>query len=153
MSGLAFCALIHRYRPDLIGDFGQLDFSGTNQSYKSNLTVAFDAAGSLGVPRLVRCSFVSSFRTLDESVMVTLPDKTHVQKFLIALRHSLEGTPELGGSVPYRPLASETSDHRISTIFSYSSEEADVVADFERLKKSRKSQVSFFLHFFGFPPV
>jgi len=49
-DGLAYCALLHSYRPDLI-PFDSLS-PGSGQRDK-NLTIAFKAAAQLGIPELL----------------------------------------------------------------------------------------------------
>ncbi|VDN52011.1 unnamed protein product [Dracunculus medinensis] len=66
-SGLAFCALIHRYKPDLIGDFNKLDFSD------------------------LLCARRDNCRKLDAGIIATLPDRQDVLIFLSQLRSLLEG--------------------------------------------------------------
>ena len=58
-SGLAFCAIIHRYRPELVGDYAQLDFTISSQGHKDNCRRAFDAAEMLGASRY--CYSTQSF--------------------------------------------------------------------------------------------
>jgi len=65
-NGLAFCALIHHFRPHLI----QYD-SLNKQNVKENLTLAFDTAEKLGVPRLLDPEDVYSLSVPDKNSMMT----------------------------------------------------------------------------------
>lgn len=71
-SGMAFCALIHHYRPDLI-DFASL----SPHDIKINSKTAFDAAAKLGIPRLIEPS---------DMVLLAVPDKLSVMTYLHQLR-------------------------------------------------------------------
>ncbi|KAL3226943.1 hypothetical protein MRX96_024454 [Rhipicephalus microplus] len=80
-NGMAFCALIHSYRPELI-DMDSLsphDISG-------NCKKAFEAAASLGVSRLLDPA---------DMVLLTVPDKLVVATYLHQLRQQLNAPPEL----------------------------------------------------------
>ncbi|KAI6186901.1 EH domain-binding protein 1 [Aphelenchoides besseyi] len=122
-SGLAFCAIIHRYRPDLIGDFSSLDFADTLGACKSNCKKAFAAAEELGVRS-----------TLDESI-VTLLDRAQIQRFLDMLRYVLEGGSISNGSDSNRH--SSQNNHRTSSIYGLSEGEVTLLSDFELMKQSR----------------
>jgi len=64
-SGLAFCALIHKHRPDLI-DFDSLD----PLAYKKNLQLAFDVAEKdLDIPQLLDINDMVDVKPDDKSVM------------------------------------------------------------------------------------
>lgn len=58
-SGLAFCALLHSFHPDLI------PYDTLNQEDKAeNLKLAFDVAEKLGIPRLLEpddSMFITSY--------------------------------------------------------------------------------------------
>uniref|UniRef100_A0A1I7RT00 EH domain-binding protein 1 n=1 Tax=Bursaphelenchus xylophilus TaxID=6326 RepID=A0A1I7RT00_BURXY len=129
-TGLAFCALIHQYRPDLIGRYESVEFSETNQSYKRNCRRAFDAAKELGVTRV-----------LDESEVVTLPDRHQIQGFLIQLRSFLEdGIEAVNADQIYRTPVQDSSDHRISYMLTLSKDESDAAEGLEKLKSLRKGE-------------
>ncbi|GAB1602573.1 EH domain-binding protein 1-like [Argonauta hians] len=71
-NGLAFCAIIHHFRPDL------LEFSSLSpQDIKTNCKVAFDAAASLGIPRLIEPC---------DMVLLSVPDKLSVMTYVHQLR-------------------------------------------------------------------
>jgi len=64
-SGLAFCALIHKHRPDLL-DFDSLD----PLAYKKNLQLAFDVAErDLDIPCLLDINDMVDCKPDDKSVM------------------------------------------------------------------------------------
>ncbi len=74
-DGLAFCAIIHHFRPELIGDFGRLRAGDA----LANCRLAFEAAeGHLDVPAL-----------LDPEDMAECeePDKFSVVTYLSQLYH------------------------------------------------------------------
>ncbi|CAG2100891.1 unnamed protein product [Medioppia subpectinata] len=71
-NGMAFCAVIHHFRPDLI------EFSALSPSdIKGNCKKAFDAAATLGIPKLIEPS---------DMVMLSVPDKLSVMTYLYQLR-------------------------------------------------------------------
>lgn len=73
-SGLAFCALIHRHRPDLI-DYDSL--SKDNAAY--NLQLAFDVAeDKLGIPKLLDVEdLLNTARPDERSVMTYISEYFH----------------------------------------------------------------------------
>ncbi|XP_054154387.1 EH domain-binding protein 1-like isoform X2 [Oppia nitens] len=71
-NGMAFCAIIHHFRPDLI-NFSQLSPS----DIKVNCKKAFDAAATMGIPKLIEPS---------DMLMLSVPDKLSVMTYLYQLR-------------------------------------------------------------------
>ena len=65
-NGLAFCALIHRYRPNLIDYDAMLDATPAVRTAK-----AFAASASLGILQLLDVDDVVSFAEPDELSMIT----------------------------------------------------------------------------------
>uniref|UniRef100_A0A2R5LFC4 Putative calponin similarity n=1 Tax=Ornithodoros turicata TaxID=34597 RepID=A0A2R5LFC4_9ACAR len=76
-NGMAFCAVIHHFYPELV-DFNSL----SPHDIKGNCKKAFDAAASLGVPRLIDPA---------DMVLLTVPDKLVVMTYLHQLRSHLTG--------------------------------------------------------------
>ncbi|XP_022238381.1 EH domain-binding protein 1-like isoform X2 [Limulus polyphemus] len=76
-NGMAFCAVIHHFRPDLI------DVSALSpHDIKGNCKKAFDAAFGLGIPRLIEPS---------DMVILAIPDKLAVMTYLYQLRAHFTG--------------------------------------------------------------
>ncbi|XP_065161389.1 EH domain-binding protein 1 isoform X1 [Atheta coriaria] len=76
-NGMAFCALLHHFRPDLI-DFDSL----SSHNVRGNCKSAFDAAESLGIPRVIEPSDMD---------MLAVPDKLAVMTYLYQLRAYFTG--------------------------------------------------------------
>ncbi|KAI5643506.1 calponin-like domain-containing protein [Phthorimaea operculella] len=76
-SGLAFCAIIHRYRPDLI------DFSGLQpDDAERNVRTALDASSKLGISQVLTAADVCSRPT---------PDRLAIMTYLFQLRAHFTG--------------------------------------------------------------
>ncbi|OQR78974.1 hypothetical protein BIW11_06052 [Tropilaelaps mercedesae] len=76
-NGLAFCAVIHGFRPDLV-DFDSL----SPYDIKGNCKKAFDAATELGIPRLIDPT---------DMVILNVPDKLVVMTYLHQLKAHFTG--------------------------------------------------------------
>ncbi|XP_003737611.2 EH domain-binding protein 1 [Galendromus occidentalis] len=76
-NGLAFCAIIHSFRPDLI-DYDSL----SAYDIKGNCKKAFDAAAELGIPRLIDPT---------DMVVLNVPDKLVVMTYLYQLKAHFTG--------------------------------------------------------------
>lgn len=76
-NGMAFCALIHHFEPDLI-DFDSL----SPHDVKGNCKTAFDAGDKLGIPRVIEPT---------DMHMLAVPDKLAVMTYLHQLRAHFTG--------------------------------------------------------------
>ncbi|CAH0546795.1 unnamed protein product [Brassicogethes aeneus] len=76
-NGMAFCALIHHFEPELI-DFESL----TPHDVKGNCKKAFDAGDKLGIPRVIEPT---------DMHMLAVPDKLAVMTYLHQLRAHFTG--------------------------------------------------------------
>ncbi|KAG8189684.1 hypothetical protein JTE90_022498 [Oedothorax gibbosus] len=76
-NGLAFCAVIHNFRPDLI-DFESL----SSNDIKGNCKKAFDAAESIGIPKVMEHS---------DMVILAVPDKLAVVTYLHQIKAFFSG--------------------------------------------------------------
>ncbi|CAL8110865.1 unnamed protein product [Orchesella dallaii] len=76
-NGLAFCAIVHRFHPELI-DFNKL----SPHDIRGNCKTAFDAAESLGIPRVIEPS---------DMMLLAVPDKLAVMTYLYQLRAHFTG--------------------------------------------------------------
>ncbi|XP_059224532.1 EH domain-binding protein 1 isoform X2 [Stomoxys calcitrans] len=76
-NGMAFCAIIHHFEPNLI-DMSKL----TPHEVVGNCRIAFDAAESLGIPRVIEPRDMS---------LLAVPDKLAVMTYLHQLRAHFTG--------------------------------------------------------------
>lgn len=74
---MAFCAIIHHFRPDLI-DFDSLQPSDV----VGNCKIAFETAASLGLPKLI---------DPNDMIVLNVPDKLSVMTYLYQLRSFFTG--------------------------------------------------------------
>uniref|UniRef100_A0A0N4YGB2 Putative tangerin (inferred by orthology to a S. mansoni protein) n=1 Tax=Nippostrongylus brasiliensis TaxID=27835 RepID=A0A0N4YGB2_NIPBR len=124
-SGLALNALLHCYRPDLTGDYENLDFSETMNGRKANVKKALAVARAMGISDIP-----------DENDILT-PDSKTIRLLLERLRRVLEGTTDL-------PTPTSCSDHRISQLYHISEAEkkasfAYINSIFEQLQRSQQA--------------
>ncbi|GFQ67717.1 EH domain-binding protein 1 [Trichonephila clavata] len=101
-NGLAFCAVIHHFRPDLI-DFDLL----SPYNIKENCKKAFDAAESLGIPKVMEHS---------DMVILAVPDKLAVMTYLYQMKAFFSGE-KLDPPFPV------SSDHNIESNYKNSVED------------------------------
>ncbi|XP_055880551.1 EH domain-binding protein 1-like isoform X3 [Biomphalaria glabrata] len=76
-NGLAFCAIVHHFRPDLI-TFDKLN----PHDIKGNNKMAFEAAAKLGIPKVLEPA---------DMVLLAVPDKLCVMTYLHQLRSYFTG--------------------------------------------------------------
>ncbi|XP_063980335.1 EH domain-binding protein 1 isoform X1 [Diachasmimorpha longicaudata] len=76
-NGMAFCAIVHHFRPDLI----EID-SLLPHDVKGNCKKAFDAGEALGIPRVIEPADMD---------ILTVPDKLAVMTYLYQLRAHFTG--------------------------------------------------------------
>lgn len=108
-DGLAFCALIHRHRPDLI-DYHAL----TKDNPLENLNTAFDVAEKhLDIPRM-----------LDPEDMVNSvkPDERSVMAYVSSYYHAFSGAQQ-----------AETAANRICKVLKVNQENERLMEEYERL--------------------
>ncbi|KAM8946358.1 EH domain-binding protein 1 isoform 4-T4 [Pelodytes ibericus] len=76
-NGLAFCAILHHFRPDLI------DYKSLNpQDIKENNKKAYDGFANIGISRLLEPS---------DMVLLAIPDKLTVMTYLYQIRAHFSG--------------------------------------------------------------
>ncbi|CAL1268708.1 unnamed protein product [Larinioides sclopetarius] len=108
-DGLAFCALIHRHRPDLL-DYSKL----TKDNPIHNLNLAFDVAEKyLNIPRM-----------LDPEDMVNTPkpDERAVMTYVSCFYHAFQGAQQ-----------AETAANRICKVLKVNQENERLMEEYERL--------------------
>ncbi|GFS72139.1 alpha-actinin [Trichonephila clavipes] len=108
-DGLAFCALIHRHRPDLL-DYSKL----TKDNPIHNLNLAFDVAEKyLNIPRM-----------LDPEDMVNTPkpDERAVMTYVSCYYHAFQGAQQ-----------AETAANRICKVLKVNQENERLMEEYERL--------------------
>jgi len=69
-DGLAFCALLHNFRPQELGDFRRLK-TDTREDKINNLELAFSIAEKDGIPRLLEAEDLVDFGKPDKKCMAT----------------------------------------------------------------------------------
>ncbi|CAL8092294.1 unnamed protein product [Calicophoron daubneyi] len=108
-DGLAFCALIHRHRPDLI-DYAKLSRDNPLQ----NLNYAFDVAEKhLDIPRML---------DPEDMVNTVRPDERSVMTYVAAYYHAFAGSQK-----------AESAANRISKVLQSSQENERLMEEYEGL--------------------
>ncbi|KAG1662812.1 EH domain-binding protein 1 [Nymphon striatum] len=83
-NGLAFCAIINHFRPDLIYFKSKLmmNFTSSDSPPKEDNHPAFDAAATLGIPKLIEPA---------DMVLLAVPDRLAVMTYLYQVRAHFTG--------------------------------------------------------------
>ncbi|CAG5096338.1 Similar to Actn: Alpha-actinin [Cotesia congregata] len=108
-DGLAFCALIHRHRPDLI-DYNRL----SKDNPLENLNTAFDVAEKyLDIPRML---------DPDDMRTTAMPDERAVMTYVSSYYHCFSGAQK-----------AETAANRICKVLKVNQENERLMEEYERL--------------------
>ncbi|KAK7152824.1 hypothetical protein R3I93_010909 [Phoxinus phoxinus] len=107
-DGLAFCALIHRHRPELI------DFQNLKDDPLGNLNLAFDIAEKhLDIPKMLDAEDILS---------TPKPDERAIMTYVSCFYHAFAGAEQ-----------AETAANRICKILGVNQENEKLMEDYERL--------------------
>ncbi|MED6244590.1 actinin alpha 2 [Ataeniobius toweri] len=108
-DGLAFCALIHRHRPDL------LDFSKLNKDDPlGNLNLAFDIAEKhLDIPKMLDA---------EDIINTPKPDERAIMTYVSCFYHAFAGAEQ-----------AETAANRICKVLGVNQENEKLMEEYERL--------------------
>lgn len=108
-DGLAFCALIHRHRPDLI-DYNKL----SKDNPLENLNTAFDVAEKyLDIPRML---------DPDDLINTPKPDERAIMTYVSCYYHAFQGAQQ-----------AETAANRICKVLKVNQENERLMEEYERL--------------------
>uniref|UniRef100_A0A146L9P2 Alpha-actinin, sarcomeric n=1 Tax=Lygus hesperus TaxID=30085 RepID=A0A146L9P2_LYGHE len=108
-DGLAFCALIHRHRPDLI-DYNKLSKDNPLQ----NLNTAFDVAEKyLDIPRML---------DPEDLINTPKPDERAIMTYVSCYYHAFQGAQQ-----------AETAANRICKVLKVNQENERLMEEYERL--------------------
>ncbi|XP_071441874.1 alpha-actinin, sarcomeric isoform X1 [Hetaerina americana] len=108
-DGLAFCALIHRHRPDLI-DYHKL----SKDNPLENLNTAFDVAEKyLDIPRML---------DPDDLINTPKPDERAIMTYVSCYYHAFQGA-----------MQAETAANRICKVLKVNQENERLMEEYERL--------------------
>ncbi|CAH2041336.1 unnamed protein product, partial [Iphiclides podalirius] len=108
-DGLAFCALIHRHRPDLI-DYSKL----SKDNPMENLNTAFDVAEKyLDIPRML---------DPDDLINTPKPDERAIMTYVSCYYHAFQGAQQ-----------AETAANRICKVLKVNQENERLMEEYERL--------------------
>ncbi|XP_059607535.1 alpha-actinin, sarcomeric isoform X1 [Phlebotomus argentipes] len=126
-DGLAFCALIHRHRPDLI-DYSKL----SKDNPLENLNTAFDVAEKyLDIPRML---------DPDDLINTPKPDERAIMTYVSCYYHAFQGAQQVGFNhyPPYNFIhqpnrQAETAANRICKVLKVNQENERLMEEYERL--------------------
>lgn len=120
-DGLAFCALIHRHRPDLI-DYGKL----RKDDPIHNLNLAFDVAEKhLNIPRMLDA---------EDMVNTAKPDERAVMTYVSCYYHALQGAQHVSQDWVNEPVwDTETAANRINRVLKANQDNERLMEEYERL--------------------
>ncbi|KAG4069745.1 hypothetical protein HA402_003186 [Bradysia odoriphaga] len=126
-DGLAFCALIHRHRPDLI-DYGRL----SKDNPLENLNTAFDVAEKyLDIPRML---------DPEDLINTPKPDERAIMTYVSCYYHAFQGAQQVGHithppqpQYPYKYYNAETAANRICKVLKVNQENERLMEEYERL--------------------
>ncbi|XP_022253656.1 alpha-actinin-like, partial [Limulus polyphemus] len=108
-DGLAFCALIHRHRPDLL-DYSKL----SKDNPLENLNLAFDVAEKhLNIPKMLDSDDLNS---------TAMPDERAVMTYVSSYYHTFSGAQQ-----------AETASNRICKVLKVNQENERLMDEYERL--------------------
>ncbi|XP_066527934.1 alpha-actinin-2b isoform X4 [Hoplias malabaricus] len=108
-DGLAFCALIHRHRPDLI-DYAKLN----KDDALGNLNLAFDIAEKhLDIPKMLDA---------EDIINTPKPDERAIMTYVSCFYHAFAGAEQ-----------AETAANRISKVLGVNQENEKLMEEYERL--------------------
>ncbi|CAN0246278.1 unnamed protein product [Lampetra fluviatilis] len=108
-DGLAFCALIHRHRPELI-DFAKL----RKDDPMTNLNTAFEVADKyLDIPKMLDA---------EDIVNTARPDEKAIMTYVSCFYHAFSGA-----------LKAETAANRICKVLAVNQENENLMEDYEKL--------------------
>jgi actinin alpha len=108
-DGLAFCALIHRHRPDLL-DYSKL----SKDNPLENLNLAFDVAEKyLDIPRMLDA---------EDFINTVKPDERAVMTYVSCYYHAFQGAHQ-----------AETAANRICKVLKVNQENERLMEEYERL--------------------
>uniref|UniRef100_A0AC35TK66 Calponin-homology (CH) domain-containing protein n=1 Tax=Rhabditophanes sp. KR3021 TaxID=114890 RepID=A0AC35TK66_9BILA len=132
-SGVVLCAIIHAYRPDLIGNFDDIHFYNRSDGQKANVLKGYSAGEVLNVKRLIT-----------EVVWVSGVEQGKMKEYLANLKYALQKDANQisDDSIDaISTLKKRKSDHRFSDIFKHSDSELQLIDNFnEAQRKNKESQ-------------
>ncbi|CAG10070.1 unnamed protein product [Tetraodon nigroviridis] len=119
-DGLAFCALIHRHRPDL------LDYSKLNKDDPlGNLNLAFDIAEKhLDIPKMLDA---------EDIINTPKPDERAIMTYVSCFYHAFAGAEQASDRTLAHFPSAETAANRICKVLGVNQENEKMMEEYERL--------------------